>query len=199
MQVPEVTLELWCLTHSKALTTETLKQLCAIFWFTRFLFCSPLLWKSHVLLMLNGEYSMYSDWYDGYRFAPVFMSLKKEENCDGGAKEPKPTSGKKTPNPRTSDYEMRGWCSSGVWRRGCTGNSGEEAICLGLLCALEIFPVFQLIWAKIYFWPLKCQTYLNLKLGAIWILSATGLQFFWNELGKSVEFSIPLTQKILGK
>lgn len=38
---------------------------------------------------------MYIDWYNSYRFAPVFMSLKKEENHDGGGKKTQPTSGKK--------------------------------------------------------------------------------------------------------
>lgn len=39
---------------------------------------------------------MYSEWYNSYRFAPVFMSLKKEENFDSGEKKPPTNKWEKT-------------------------------------------------------------------------------------------------------
>lgn len=80
------------------------------------------------------------------------MSLKKEENFDGGEKNHQPTSGKKTLQaPEEATMTMVSDAES-VQSTVVKIKAFRVTMCIVILSCIS----FDL--SKIHFWPLKCQT-----------------------------------------
>lgn len=116
------------------------------------------------------------------------MSLKKEENHDGGEIDPNQTEGKTPPSSRKSDHGV--WCREcqQLWR-GKTRRVTVDWKYFLYFIWLELNSLLTLKMSNL----LECKTCFSLN------PKHHRLVFFLNEPRKSTEISIPLRQKFLGK